>query len=156
MIDRPCRKTFEVRWRVAGRDRSRSFTNRALADSYRTELVRAARTGRRAGYDHPAADPGNRPQAAGWDAARRLVRACLQRPAALRRSWTGHSQRAGLGGAGVPAGRPARRPARHPGLPWTGLCTRLDDLRRTLEERDEELAAAREANRTMMAELNHR
>jgi hypothetical protein len=28
------------------------------------------------------------------------------------------------------------------------------DLRRTLEERDEELAAAREANRTMMAELN--
>lgn len=30
------------------------------------------------------------------------------------------------------------------------------DLRRTLEERDEELAAAREANRRMMAELNHR
>jgi hypothetical protein len=60
------------------------------------------------------------------------------------------------GWSGVPAGRPARRPARHPGLPWTGLCTRLDDLRRTLEERDEELAAAREANRTMMAELNHR
>lgn len=30
------------------------------------------------------------------------------------------------------------------------------DLRRTLEERDEELAAAREASRTMMAELNHR
>ena len=30
------------------------------------------------------------------------------------------------------------------------------DLRRTLEEREEELAAAREANRRMMAELNHR
>ena len=30
------------------------------------------------------------------------------------------------------------------------------DLRRALEERDEELAAAREANRRMMAELNHR
>jgi Family of unknown function (DUF6262) len=30
------------------------------------------------------------------------------------------------------------------------------DLRRTLEERDEELGAAREANRRMMAELNHR
>ena len=30
------------------------------------------------------------------------------------------------------------------------------DLRRTLEERDEELAAAREANRRLMAELNHR
>ena len=41
---RPGRK-FEVRWRVAGRDRSRSFMTRALADSYRAELVRAARTG---------------------------------------------------------------------------------------------------------------
>jgi hypothetical protein len=30
------------------------------------------------------------------------------------------------------------------------------DQRRTLEERDEELAAAREANRRLMAELNHR
>jgi integrase len=42
---RPGRKTFEVRWRVAGRDRSRSFMTRALADSYRAELVRAARKG---------------------------------------------------------------------------------------------------------------
>ena len=30
------------------------------------------------------------------------------------------------------------------------------DLRKTLEERDEELAAAREANRRLMTELNHR
>ena len=42
---RPGRKTFEVRWRVAGRDRSRSFMTQALADSYRAELVRAARKG---------------------------------------------------------------------------------------------------------------
>jgi len=42
---RPGRKTFEVRWRAAGRDRSRSFMTRALADSYRAELVRAARKG---------------------------------------------------------------------------------------------------------------
>ena len=42
---RPGRKAFEVRWRVAGRDRSRSFMTRALADSYRAELVRAARKG---------------------------------------------------------------------------------------------------------------
>src|SRR6266567_5303226 len=41
---RPGRK-FEVRWRVGGRDRSRSFMTRALADSYRAELVRAARKG---------------------------------------------------------------------------------------------------------------
>jgi hypothetical protein len=41
---RPGRK-FEVRWRVGGRGRSRSFMTRALADSYRAELVRAARKG---------------------------------------------------------------------------------------------------------------
>lgn len=39
------RKPFEVRWRAAGRSRSKSFTIRRLADSYRAELVRAARMG---------------------------------------------------------------------------------------------------------------
>jgi hypothetical protein len=39
------RRPFEVRWRAAGRARSRSFLTRALADSYRAELVRAARLG---------------------------------------------------------------------------------------------------------------
>jgi hypothetical protein len=39
------RRPFEVRWRVAGRDRSKSFLTRALADSYRAELIRAARQG---------------------------------------------------------------------------------------------------------------
>jgi integrase len=39
------RRPFEVRWRVAGRARSKSFVTRALADSYRAELVRAARQG---------------------------------------------------------------------------------------------------------------
>jgi hypothetical protein len=39
------RRPFEVRWRAAGRVRSRSFHTKALADSYRAELVRAARTG---------------------------------------------------------------------------------------------------------------
>ena len=37
------RRPFEVRWRGAGRDKSKSFLTRALADSYRAELVRAAR-----------------------------------------------------------------------------------------------------------------
>ena len=40
---RPGRETFEVRWRVAARDKSRSFITRALADSYRAELIRPAR-----------------------------------------------------------------------------------------------------------------
>ncbi len=39
------RSHFEVRWRVAGRDKSKSFLTRALDDSYRAELVRAARQG---------------------------------------------------------------------------------------------------------------
>jgi hypothetical protein len=39
------RRPFEVRWRAASRSRSKSFITRRLADSYRAELVRAARTG---------------------------------------------------------------------------------------------------------------
>src|SRR5881396_2484161 len=39
------RRPFEVRWHAAGRAWSRSFITRALADSYRAELVRAARLG---------------------------------------------------------------------------------------------------------------
>jgi hypothetical protein len=39
------RRPFEVRWRAAGRSRSKSFITRKLADSYRAELVRAARMG---------------------------------------------------------------------------------------------------------------
>jgi len=39
------RRPFEVRWRAAGRSRSKSFITRGLADSYRAELVRAARMG---------------------------------------------------------------------------------------------------------------
>jgi integrase len=39
------RRPFEVRWRAAGRSRSKSFITRRLADSYRAEPVRAARMG---------------------------------------------------------------------------------------------------------------
>ena len=39
------RRPFEVRWQAAGRVRSKSFFTRGLADSYRAELVRAARQG---------------------------------------------------------------------------------------------------------------
>ena len=42
---RPGRRVFEVRWRVAGHDKSRSFITRALTGSYHAELVRAARRG---------------------------------------------------------------------------------------------------------------
>lgn len=38
---RPGRQISEVRWRVAGRDKSRSFLTWALADSYRAELLMA-------------------------------------------------------------------------------------------------------------------
>lgn len=39
------RRPFEVRWYAAGRARSKSFLTRGLADSYRAELIRAARIG---------------------------------------------------------------------------------------------------------------
>ena len=39
------RRQFEVRWHAAGRARSRSFITGGLADSYRAELIRAARKG---------------------------------------------------------------------------------------------------------------
>jgi hypothetical protein len=39
------RRAFEVRWRAAGRGRSKSFLTQGLADSYRAELVRATRRG---------------------------------------------------------------------------------------------------------------
>jgi hypothetical protein len=42
---RPGHRVFEVRWRIAGGGKSRSFITRALADSYRAELIRAARRG---------------------------------------------------------------------------------------------------------------
>ena len=38
-------RPFEVRWHAGGRARSRSFIARGLADSYRAELIRAARKG---------------------------------------------------------------------------------------------------------------
>ena len=46
-IRRRCnrRRPFEVRWHAAGRAWSRSFITRGLADSYRAELIRAARKG---------------------------------------------------------------------------------------------------------------
>jgi hypothetical protein len=55
---RPGRKAFEVRWRVAGRDRSGSFMTRALAGSYRAGLVRAARRG--TGFDPATGEPAAR------------------------------------------------------------------------------------------------
>ena len=42
---RPDRRPFEVRWHAGGRARSRSLITRGLADSYRAELICAARKG---------------------------------------------------------------------------------------------------------------
>ena len=168
---RPGRTAFEVRWRVAGRDRSRSFMTRALADSFRAELVRAARRG--AGFDPATGEPGSwtapGPEPVTWyrhavayaqvkwphlaphsrasladalatvtplltrDTGRtpppgRLGPPCTGMPStrpATAGAGSGHRQRAGLGGASIPAGQPARRPARHPGCPGRA-CTRLD------------------------------
>jgi hypothetical protein len=44
---RPGRKAFEVRWRVAGHDKSRSFMTRALADGTAPNWSAGARRSRR-------------------------------------------------------------------------------------------------------------
>jgi hypothetical protein len=49
------RRVFEVGWRMADRDKSRSFITPALADSYRAELVRAARRGQ--AFDPATGEP---------------------------------------------------------------------------------------------------
>ncbi len=62
------RRPAEVRWHVGGRAKSRSFIIRGLADSYRAELVRAARLG--LAFDpatgEPAAWAGPRAAAVTW------------------------------------------------------------------------------------------
>ena len=64
------RRPFEVRWHAAGRAWSRSFITRGLADSYRAELIRAARKGLdfNPGTGEPAswATPRSLPPSAGW------------------------------------------------------------------------------------------
>jgi hypothetical protein len=62
------RRPFEVRWHAAGRTRSRSFTTRGLADSYRAELIRAARHGLEfsPGNGEPARWAGRNPAAVSW------------------------------------------------------------------------------------------
>ena len=57
-----------MRWRVAGRDRSRSFVSRALADGYRAELVGAARNGLAfaSGTGEPEAWAAPGPEAVTW------------------------------------------------------------------------------------------
>jgi integrase len=45
----PRRRSYEVRWTVAGRQKSKSFAKRALAEAFRAELIAAA--GRGAAFD---------------------------------------------------------------------------------------------------------
>ena len=110
---RPGRTAFEVRWRVAGCDRSRSFMTRALADSYRAELVRAARKG-------PEFDPATGEPAA-WAVPEPAVTTWCQHAVAYAQMKWPHlapHSRASLADAlatvtprspGQPAGRPSAR-----------------------------------------------
>jgi hypothetical protein len=62
------RRPFEVRWHAAGRPRSRSFITRGLADSYRAELIRAARKGLdfNSGIGEPASWATRAPATISW------------------------------------------------------------------------------------------
>jgi len=62
------RRPFEVRWYAAGRAWSRSFITRGLADSYRAELICAARKGRdfNPGTGEPASWATRAPASISW------------------------------------------------------------------------------------------
>jgi len=62
------RRPFEVRWHAGGRPWSRSFITRGLADSYRAELIRAARKGRdfNPGTGEPASWATRAPATISW------------------------------------------------------------------------------------------
>ena len=71
------RRPFEVRWHAAGRARSRSFITRGLADSYRAELIRAARKGLDFSPGRGSRRPGAHarlPPSAGWTTRRPMLR----------------------------------------------------------------------------------
>jgi hypothetical protein len=75
------RRPFEVRWQAAGRSRSKSFTTKKLADSYRAELVRAARMGLE--FD-PLTPGGAAAQILDWAQQASLPVTCLSEPTVLR------------------------------------------------------------------------
>jgi hypothetical protein len=81
-------RPFQVRWRPAGKVRSRSSFTRTLADSYRAEPVRAARTGR--DFDPATGEPAAwnlpAPVTVTWD------RHAIAHTAARRPELAAHSQ----------------------------------------------------------------
>jgi hypothetical protein len=104
------RRPFEVRRRAAGRSRSKSFITRRLADSYRAELVRAARMG--LDFDPLTGEPTawNLPEPATVTWPRRPPQpADRPRPRALRMTWSVPVRR-------KPAATPDRATPRKPAV----------------------------------------
>jgi hypothetical protein len=77
------RRPYEFRWIVGGRERSRSFMTKALAESFRAELMKAARDGEP--FDTVTGLPERKAVDAGW-----LEHACayvdMKWPAAAAKS----------------------------------------------------------------------
>jgi hypothetical protein len=84
---------------------------------------------------------------------RRLVTVPGQPPSAAARCWPTTSTSATAAGASNGLGPPPDVTALKDQI--QGLQQENLDLRRRAEEREEELSAAREANRRLMTELNH-
>jgi hypothetical protein len=119
------------RWRVAGRDRSRPFMTRALADSYHAELVRAARkglafdlaTGQPAGVGCAGAGDGDLVPARGAYAQVKWPRLAPRSRPAWQTRWLPSPHCL----PGRPAAGPRREAARRPctGTPSTRRCDRV-------------------------------
>jgi len=88
-VDRPHRRYY-VKWRVDGRDRTRSFKRRAEADRFRSGLQLAVTEGQ--SFDLPSGLPGSWVEQAGptwWTWSRDWL--ALKWP-----QWSGHSRRTGV------------------------------------------------------------
>jgi hypothetical protein len=117
---------MEVGWRVAGRDRSRSFMTQALADSYRTELIRAARRGQ--AFDPATGEPAGTPSTP--NGAPALLHR-TQAPSACWPGWSGSRCRSATSATRTLSGQPwtgcahgwTARPRRRTRSPASGRCS---------------------------------
>ncbi len=136
------RRPFEVRWHAAGHARSKSFSTRALADSYRAELVRAARKGLEfdpetgepvlwaepepvtvTWYQHAAAHAAMKWPALAAHSRASVAEALATVTPALTRVTPARPAAASVDGPHSPARRPAAGPGRlRPELPRRGQC----------------------------------
>ena len=85
-------KPYQVRWLVAGHSHAETFVTRALAESFRAELMAAARSGEAFDEEHRHPAPGADPRASGLVARPRQQRREVGDERRVRGRRTHHGQ----------------------------------------------------------------